>query len=120
MRKLIFHLALCAGCAVLVFASPALATQWVMIDGTESRWWIDIDSFSPDAGGATIFHEVMSEQPGVPPDDAALLSSGNANTAIDCKTGQEFLNSSKYGWEYDPNKWPPEYHASVRNIVCKQ
>jgi hypothetical protein len=120
MNKLIFCLALFAGSALLAGVSSASAAEWVMIDGTQSSWWIDTDSFTHDAGGVTIFKMVMSDQPGIPPDRAAQLRSGEANTAIDCKTGHEYLNSSRHGWEYDPNKWPPEYHDSVRHIVCKQ
>ena len=127
MRTVTFSLALGVACVISFLASPAWAAQWTMIDGTDQRWWIDAESITKDAKqGVTFFTESMSDQTAVPPDDrSAAMGIATVRAAIDCATGEEFTYS--YGdddddnghWTKEMSKWPPEYHASVRRIVCK-
>ena len=63
MRNMKFGLAICASVAALASGIPAAAAQWVMIDGTDQRWWIDTDNISPDKEkGVTFFVPAMSDQ----------------------------------------------------------
>ena len=123
MRTAIFCLALFAGAALL--APPASAANWTMIDASDQRWWIDLDSISADSKqGVTFFTAQMSDSAGVPPDATATqYGIASVQQAIDCSTGQEFnYNTDDDGnghWSKDLSKWPPEYRASVRRIVCK-
>jgi len=123
MRKAICILALCAGCLFLV--APAQAASWTMIDASDQRWWIDLDSISVDTKqGVTFFTAQMSDTAGVPPDATATqYGIASVHQAIDCATGEQFnynIDDNDEGhWSKDLSKWPPEYRASVRRIVCK-
>lgn len=123
MRKAICTLALCVGCLIAV--ASAQAANWTMIDASDQRWWIDLDSISIDAKQAvTFFTAQMGDAPGAPP-DATETQYGIASVhqAIDCSTGEQFnysIDDNDEGhWTKDLSKWPPEYRASVRRIVCK-
>lgn len=102
--------------------------QWAMIDGTDQRWWIDTDSISLDQKqGITFFKMAMSDAAGVVPDSEKVqmgILSASVSEAIDCKTGEEFTysfhNDDEGHWTKEMSNWPPEYHASVRHIVCGQ
>lgn len=123
MRKALANLVLCMACLFLV--APARATNWKMIDASDQRWWIDLDSISVDTNqGVTFFTAQMGHAAGVSP-DATETQYGIASVqqAIDCSTGEEFnysIDDNDQGrWSKDLSKWPPEYRASVRQIVCK-
>jgi hypothetical protein len=124
MRKLISSLALGASIAVLALAAPArAATQWVVIDGTDNRWWIDTDSISKDKEkGVTFFAQTMSTQPAVPPGEGVGHDyEPRVLMAINCTTGKEFYyDDEDESWKDEESEWPPAYHASVRHIVCGQ
>ena len=116
----------CTIVAMCALAAPASAAEWVMIDGTSQRWWIDTESISADkAKGVTFFTEAMSDQDAIPPAaDRVQNNIGVVSAAIDCATGEQY--SYGYGdddvgrWTKEMSKWPPAYWASVRQIVCKQ
>jgi hypothetical protein len=103
------------------------AKKWVMIDGTEKAWWIDVNKIEldKDMGATFYYYMTMSSKPGVTPDiagDYIPAISGyinDVNMAINCTTGEEYVYSRKQeNWLPDREKWPPEYHTSVRRIVC--
>ena len=126
MPKLNFGLATCMVLATFALATPASATQWVMIDGTSERWWIDADSISPDKEkGVTFFTLAMSDQPGSPPaSDRVQNDIGVVSQAIDCATGEQYTYGYAGGdekhWAKESSDWPQAYWASVRRIVCKR
>jgi uncharacterized protein YraI len=124
MRKMKFGLAICTSVAALVSAIPAAATQWVMIDGTDQRWWIDTDSINADnEKGVTFFTQAMSDQDAVPPSAERVQDGiGIVAEAINCTTAEQFMYSvgdDDVGhWNKDNNTWPPAYWTAVRHIVC--
>jgi uncharacterized protein YraI len=124
MRKMKFGLAMCASVATLASAIPAAATQWVMIDGTDQRWWIDTDSINADKEkGVTFFTQAMSDQDAVPPSAERVQDGiGIGAEAINCTTAEQFMYRPGDGddgsWSKDVNTWPPAYWASVHHIVC--
>jgi hypothetical protein len=124
MRKMKYGLAICASLGPLALSCPAAAAHWIMIDGTDQRWWIDTDTISPDKEkGITFFSEAMSEQGAVPPDAERVQDGiGIVVEAINCTTAEQFIYRAGDGddgrWSKDMNTWPPAYWASVHHIVC--
>jgi hypothetical protein len=124
MRKMSFGLVICASVAALASPCPAAATQWVMIDGTDQRWWIDTDSISPDKEkGVTFFTQAMSDQDAVPPSAERVQDGiGIGAEAINCATAEQFMyrpgDDDDGRWSKDVNTWPPAYWTSVHHIVC--
>jgi hypothetical protein len=111
------------GCSFL--ATPSWAANWTTIDGSGQRWWIDLDSISVDnKQGVSFFTEQMGDAAGVQPDvTETQYGIAAVHEAIDCSTGELFSydvdDNDEGHWSKDTNKWPPEYFASVRRIVCR-
>jgi hypothetical protein len=124
--KSIFGVALCATGAMLVFASAASTPHWALIDGTRGRWWVDTSSIQTvkrdDGSVWTLFDQTMSTKAAVPPGDGPGHDfEPSVEEAIDCATGHLFTyDDEREKWGKEESKWPPEYFASVRHIVCKQ
>jgi hypothetical protein len=118
MHRLKFGLTLWAAIAALIITAPswAAARKWVMIDGTDSRWWIDSNSISKIKLGmffVTMMNDTRGALPVSPPSIPVIM-------ALDCATGERYQYSEKRNkWEADQEQWGAAYDASVRRIVCK-
>ena len=108
---------------VVVVSSPAISSEnWVVIDGTEGSWCIDVNSITVNKdAGVTFYTETMSATPGISPSVGGphVPVGYEIYMAVNCTTGEEFTyNKRRETWGPERTKWNAEYHASVRRLVC--
>lgn len=113
-------MALCATGAMLAFASAASTPHWVLLG---VGWWIDTSSIEviDREKGWYRFQQAYSGKHSPSYSDQIQALGMDELEVIDCATGELYVEDDRAKTvRKDLNKWPPEYRASVRRIVCNQ